>query len=367
MGAALDYDLHGIVGVRLEGAGPAEERTVTRQLGPIRASLAREPDIRIRFVERLDLAYPLRLLGADDAAFGGDAFVVLRGRQKSRARVVLPLDRLGRGLEIVCERGLAAVPHLVAIVNLTALAKGALPLHASAFLWNGVGALATGWAKGGKTEALLAFLGEGASYVGDEWVYLAGDGSRMFGIPEPIRIWDWQLEHVPWLASRLGRGERARLAGLRALSRASARLGAGRSRPAGLARRVRPLVDRQRWVQIPPREVFGPERCTGEAVPGRLFFVASHESGETLVRPADPAEVARRMVFSLGEERADLLSCYRKFRFAFPDRPSPVLEECEERERALLARALGPMEAYEVLHPYPVPIPALFEAMKARF
>jgi len=223
--APVDYDLHGIVGVRLLDAGSAEERLVTRQLGPIRARLDREPDLVVRFTDRLALEGPLRLLGADDVGFGSDAFVVLRGKQKSRARVLLPLDRVGRGGEIVCERGLAAVPHLVAIVNLLALARGALPLHASAFLWNGTGALATGWAKGGKTEALLAFLTEGATYVGDEWVYLAEGGARMFGIPEPIRVWDWQLEHVPWLGRRLPRGERARLAALRALSRVAARIG----------------------------------------------------------------------------------------------------------------------------------------------
>ena len=184
MGEPVDYDLGGIVGVRLLGATPAEERLVTRQLGPIRSRLAREPDLVIRFVERLALAEPLRLLGAEDVGYcAPDAFVVLRGKQKSRARVLLPLDRVGAGLEITCERGRAAVPHLVALVNLTALGRGALPLHASAFLWNGTGVLATGWAKGGKTEALLAFLTEGAAYVGDEWVYLQGDGSRMLFVP----------------------------------------------------------------------------------------------------------------------------------------------------------------------------------------
>ena len=73
---------------------------------------------------------------------------MLRGKRKSRARVLLPLERAGAGCEIVAERGLAAVPHLVALVNLCALAKGALALHASAFTWNGTGVLATGWAKG---------------------------------------------------------------------------------------------------------------------------------------------------------------------------------------------------------------------------
>ncbi len=366
MSATIDYDLRGIVGVRLLDATPAEERLVTRQLGPIRSRLDREPDLVIRFVERLALAGPLRLLGAEDVGYCGDAFVVLRGKQKSRARVLLPLDRVGGRFEIVCERGLAAVPHLVALVNLTALARGALPLHASAFLWNGTGVLTTGWAKGGKTEALLAFLTEGAAYVGDEWVYLAGDGTRMFGIPEPIRVWDWHLEEVPWLAGRVPRGARARLAALRAAAAVTGRIAAGTGRAAGLARRARPLLERQRYVHVPPLEVFGAERCIGEAVPGRLFFVATHESPEVVARPADPAEIAARMVFSLGEERADLLSCYRKFRFAFPERSSALIEGCEALEREMLARALGGLEAYEVLHPYPVPIPALFQAMKER-
>jgi hypothetical protein len=364
---SIDYDLHGIVGLRLEGATPTEERLVTRQLGPIRAPLEREPDLVIRFVERLPLAGPLRLLGADDVGYCGDAFVVLRGKQKSRARVLLPLDQVGGRLEIVCERGLAAVPHLVALVNLTALARGALPLHASAFLWQGIGALATGWAKGGKTEALLAFLPEGAAYVGDEWVYLTGDGSRMFGIPEPIRVWDWQLEEVPWLAGRLRRGERVRLAGLRGVAGALGRISAGHGRAAGLARRARPLLDRQRYVHVPPLSVFGAERCLREAEPGILFFVATHEAQDVIARPIAPDEVARRMVHSLGEERADLLSCYRKFRFAFPERSSSLLDGCEALERERLARTLGGLEAYEVLHPYPAPIPVLFDVMKELF
>ena len=83
-------------------------------------------------------------------------------------------------------RGLPAIPLLVPIVNLTALANGALPLHASAFVHRGTGVVATGWSKGGKTEALLAFSANGARYVGDEWVYVAADGSRVSGIPSPF-------------------------------------------------------------------------------------------------------------------------------------------------------------------------------------
>src|SRR5918997_82180 len=113
-----DFDLHGIVGIRLVGASPGDERAVADQLGPIRTpGLDREPDIVIRFV------------------------------------------------------------------NLTALAKGALPLHAAAFTYRGTGVVVTGWAKGGKTETLLGFMAAGAEYVGDEWVYLDANGRHVHGIP----------------------------------------------------------------------------------------------------------------------------------------------------------------------------------------
>jgi len=193
-----DFDLHGLALVRLAGAAPRDVAAVARQLGPIEAeaTAAREPDVVVRFVDRLETRGPVRLLGVDDAGFTDDAYLVLRGKHKAAVRVQIPLDRLGDRCEVVCERGLAAVPLLLAIVNLRLLATGILPLHATAFVHDGVGMLATGWAKGGKTELLLAFAAHGARYVGDEWVYLDG-GGRMFGVPEPIRLWDWHLDDLP--------------------------------------------------------------------------------------------------------------------------------------------------------------------------
>ena len=66
----------------------------------------------------------------------------------------------------------------MAILNFTLLSKDCVPLHASAFTHQGKGILLTGWSKGGKTEALLAFAQHGARYVGDEWIILSGDGER---------------------------------------------------------------------------------------------------------------------------------------------------------------------------------------------
>ena len=52
---AIEYDLHGIVGLRLINPSPADAEAVARQLGPLQAPLSREPDLRLRYVDRLPL------------------------------------------------------------------------------------------------------------------------------------------------------------------------------------------------------------------------------------------------------------------------------------------------------------------------
>jgi hypothetical protein len=363
----IDYDLHGLTGIRLLNASPGDAAAVTRLLGPIQAPLTGEPDIVIRFVDRLSTSSRIRYLGLDEAGFTDDTFLVLRSKHKARARVQIPFEQIGRQCEIVCERGLPAVPLLLAILNLTVLCKGALPMHASAFTYNGTGVLTTGWAKGGKTETLLAFMANGAEYVGDEWVYLSCDGQRMYGIPEPIRVWDWHLQDLPQYWPLVGRGDRVKLRMLKLVVRLMDRAvsnGLGRgSAPVKLIRRMTPLLKRQLYVQLPPQKLFGQGFGPLVGTPDKIFFVASHETPEVTVQPMDPQEIARRMVFSLQEERMDFMSYYLKFRFAFPEIRNELIERVEELQRERLTQVLADKEAYAVYHPYPVSIPALFNAL----
>ena len=113
----VDYDLHGLAGIRLLDAAPADAAAVTRQLGPIQAPLTREPDIVIRFVDRLQTSSRVRYLGVDDAGFTDDAFLVLRSKHKAQARVQIPFEQIGGQVQIVCESGLPAVPLLIPILN----------------------------------------------------------------------------------------------------------------------------------------------------------------------------------------------------------------------------------------------------------
>src|SRR6266545_3639725 len=334
----VDFDIHGLAGIRLIGASPADAAAVRRQLGPLEGVLDLEPDIVIRFVDRLKTSSRVRFLGLHEAGFTDDAFLILRSKHKSAAKVEVDFTEIGAQTRIVCERGLPAVPLLIPILNLTLLARGVLPLHASAFVHEGTGIVATGWSKGGKTEALLAFTARGAEYVGDEWVYVSRDGARIFGIPEPIRIWHWQLGQLPEYAALIGKREHARL------------------------RAIALLLRRQLHVDVEPQRLFG---SLGQQTArfDRLFLLVSHDASELTVEPIDPLEVARRMVFSLHHERLDFMSYYLKSRFAFPDAVSPVVEAAEELQGKVLARAFAGKRAYVVHHPYPFSLDALFKAM----
>jgi hypothetical protein len=130
---SYDFDLHGIVGIRLLGATRADLATVARQLGPLpRTDLTREPDLTIRFVDRAT-SEPLTYVGLGDTGYNDEGFFVLRGKGAVDAKALIPFADLGKQPQIVCERAMPSVPHLLAFINLTAVARGVLPLHASAF------------------------------------------------------------------------------------------------------------------------------------------------------------------------------------------------------------------------------------------
>ncbi len=362
----VDFDLRQILRIRLIDPSPPDVNTVARQLGlqpqsPSPQSAGHPADIIIRLVDRLERAEPVRYLNIDEIGYTNDAFLILRGKQKTKARVEMPFDQIGSNCEIRCERGLAAIPLLIAVVNFTMLAKGALPIHASAFEYQGKGVLATGWSKGGKTELLLAFMSHGAHYIGDEWVYLTPDGKEMFGIPEPIRLWDWHLQQLPEYQARLSRGERRRLRAVRW----SVRLTGGVwNRWLGrLTGRARALLKHQLHVDVSPERLFRQPADSGSSRLAKVFFVNSHDAPEIMVGPVDPQEIASRMLFSLQYEQMPFSSSYLAYRFAFPERSNGWLAAAPELQRQRLEQFLRRQESYFVAHPYPVDISALYEAV----
>jgi hypothetical protein len=358
-----DFDLHGVVGLRLLDATAADRATVARQIGLTQSPLNRTPDVVIRFVNTIPISGPLRLLGLDTGFSRQPSLVLLARHRAGHGAALIPLHEVGGRCELLCERGLLEIPLLVEILNLTALAKGLLPLHAAAFARGPVGVVVTGWSKGGKTETLLAFMRRGAFFVGDEWVYMTGDGREALGIGHPIRLWDWQLRQLPDYRRKLTRRQRRRLDIIRALLTVHQAVPWANGAPGPLRPldAMGPILERRHGVYVDPVTVFGASRVRSACSFDRLFFVESRSVKSVEVHTVDGAEVADRMRFSLQYERRALVDAYLKFRFAFPRLRNPVLEQAPELEGEALSRIFGAAPAYLVAHPYPVRIEQLWE------
>lgn len=358
-----DFDLQGSVGVRVVGATAKDLAAVVRQIGPSGSRLEREPDIVLRFVDDLPIER-LHWVEYGRTGFTDDGFYFLQSG-KHPARVRIPMDQVGGRCEIVCQRGLRSVPLLMAVITLTALGRGCVPLHASAFEYGGRGILVTGWAKGGKTESLLAFAAEGAEYIGDEWILLTPDG-RMVGIPEVMRVQDWHLSQLPHLRERVPVSRRSFFKGVRAAERAYRSMPdgpLGRLLPRRTLAEALPALRRQLNFQVNPLEVFRPRQRRASVPLDTVFFMVSWDDPAIEVEPADPAGIARRMASSVTYEQSPLLAAYLAFRFAFPERRNDLLERASALQAELIERVLAGRDAYIVRHPYPCLLRGLYEAM----
>ena len=351
----MDLNLHGFAGIRVVGGTDADRAAVETELGPLPRGIEGEPDVVVQFVPRLETG-DLRLIGKNDAGFSDGAFYLLRGRRGARVRTRIPMDAIGGRCEIVCESGGGGVPLLREIVNATALARGAVPVHGAAFEHEGTGALVTGWSRGGKTEALLAFMAQGARYVADEWAYVDADGARVHGTEEPVTLWDWNLDDLPEQRAVVPRRHRLRMRAVRA---ALERDGGG-----SLVRRGVALAERRGSARVEPTRLFGEDACITSCAFDRLFLAASHDKSDVTVEEYDPAAAARQMSACMAFEHRALTEHYLKFRFAFPDRRNETLERLEELYADALVRAFAGKPAYVVAHPYPARIGSLYDAMK---
>jgi len=351
----VDFNIHGRVGIRLINPSPADAAAVAKQLGPMQLPLSQDPDITIRFVNKLPLA-GLRYVEFEGSGFTDEGFFLLKSNKRP-AKVKIDFEQIGSRCEIVCETGLRSVPLLMAILNFTLLSKDCVPLHASAFTHQGKGILLTGWSKGGKTEALLAFAQHGARYVGDEWIILSGDGEKMYGIPENIRLWEWHLDNAPKVRSQVSRQDRFLFRAIHWVE------GLQRLAPVKLLGSALPMLRKQLNVCLKPEVIFGGTQGPFEAKPEKLFLLLSDNDATVRVERADPLTIAHQMSSSVRFEQVTLMEQYLASKFADPSLKSDFIENAHKMQDIMLLRALQGKEAYTVRHPYPVSFEQLYEAM----
>jgi hypothetical protein len=359
--SVVDYDIHGLVGIRLIDPSPKDVSGVSARVGPGR-TLTREPDLTIRFVDEVRPGGPVQWIEPLEIGFTDEGFFLFTGSSGPGPVARLRLDASTRGWEMHCRSGLRTVPLLLPLVDLIMWMKGVFGLHASAFTYKGTGVLVAGWARSGKTTSLLAFMAQGASYIGDDRVYLRVGENDLYGLGQPIALRDSHLRELPRYARIVGRRGRSRLRMFAALDRvASMAAAAGRVDGArGLARRVAGVAA-DASLSIPPQRLFG--ECSFEGKLDKAFLAIAHDRPDVRVEPLDPGRFAERLIFSLRAERLRIWSFYFAFRFAFPDQLRSFIEADDNTETETLAGALELSENYALYHPFPAPVEALRDAM----
>jgi hypothetical protein len=354
----VDYDLHGLAGIRLVDPSPSDVTAVSAWIGTP-AALPEAPDLTIRFVEDLSPDGPVEWIEPHSIGFGDAGLFLYTADSGAAPAGCLRLEGPGPRWELRCRAGRGRVPFLRPLIDLAVSAKEVFALHASAFTYRGSGVVVAGWARSGKTTALLAFMARGAAYIGDDRVYLRAGENRIYGLAQPLALRTTHLAELPRLARTVGRRGRMRLRLCAALERTASR--AARIESFGdLPRRVAGAAS-DASVSVSPDRLFG--ECPLQGRLDKAFLAIAQDSSEVRVDPVEPRHLAERLLFSIRAERLPLWRLYYAFRYAFPDQAEVFGEEAEEAETERLAGALEGTETYALYHPFPAPVQAIHDAL----
>lgn len=359
----MDFDIHGIVGIRLINPSKSDLEVLCGYLGQFKETLDREPDLIFHFKDKLELP-SFTCLGLDSAVYTDEGFYAMSSKENVKIRI--PFDTIGERSEFEVESGFYDIPWLFDIINLAFLKKNYIPMHATAFVYNNVGFLVSGWAKGGKTETLLAFANHGAYYVGDEWVIISGDGKKMYGIPVPICIWEWQFNNIPDLLPKIGLQRKLLYKNIHLLEfvyKTFKKIGLEKSFPSMILSKALPSFKRQLKIRVSPEKIFNGSQLESAKIE-KVILSFSHSDAKYQIEEANPSEIAKRIFISNSFEQIPFLNLYKTYKFAFPGRQNDFLENIDEFQFSLLNNALKNKQTFKVRHPYPFIFEDLFNHIK---
>jgi len=362
----VEIDIYGVVGIRFENISKNEVNSVVNNFPISKSELGREPDIIVRFVDRLKSS-GLIFLGLDFAAFDKDNFYLISDSQE-RKKVSIPFDKIGQKMEIICEKGIKSVPLLNHIINFYLIKNNFIPIHSSGFYFDRKGILVMGWTKGGKTETLLSFANHGAEYVGDEWVVLSKDGSEMYGLPVPVTIWKWQLAYIKNLINNVGLSNKAVFASISMLEsvyKVIGKLRLDKISPFKFLGQGLPYAKKLLKLRKSPEELFKGKIRNGKTNLDVIVLALSHESNEITVRKCEAEEIVNRMIHSNDYEQLPFFEFYKAFQYAFPEKDNEFLNNIRNTHATLLRKALEGKNSFKMSHPYPVSFEVLFSELNS--
>lgn len=362
-----DFNIHNIVTIRAVSEKISDLENISKKFNAFEGTFEDEPDITIHFHQNFDTP-GLIFIGLNNSAFNEKGFYVLsNGRDEIKARI--PFTELGDKCTIDCQSG-DEVPLLNYIINLRILKKNFIPLHASAFRYSGKTAVVMGWAKGGKTETLLAFANHGSEFIGDESLLISADGNQIFSLPSQVTIWKWQFKEIPDLLPKIPFQKKFLFFFVMLMDfiyKSAEKTGLKNFFLFRLIKEGLPAFKRQLFIRERPQDLFEGRIVKGAVKPDRLILILSHNSEEITVSNCEPSEISERMLNSNLYEFSYLLKFYDEFRYAFPGKNNDFIDNLRAHYTTLMKRAFGNIKSYKVLHPYPVSFEKLYDQMKIIF
>ncbi|MBA3404431.1 MAG: hypothetical protein H0U13_07100 [Gemmatimonadaceae bacterium] len=318
---------------------PPRARGVLRSLLGIERRHEGPADIRVRFVERISWSNDQRRAGPD-AVWDGRHF----GVRQPGGWLLIPFADLDEpSYELMCEQGVSGLPILRSLLQIQALRKGFVPVHGSAFLYRGLGFIATGWPRAAKTGMMLAAVDGGGAVIAAENACVDPESLLLFKATEPVRTRAW---HVRQLGSDrlVGANTRTRLLFADRMLEAATRFGVKR----GFLSHVHAAATRRNSVDM----WAGPLRYASSAIRlGAIVFLISTRGGHVSASNSNNRQLAaQRLLLLFEEELIQLSSHYHRYRFLVPSENRSLIDDARTRYQHLLGGLLQRVTCHEVLH-----------------
>lgn len=197
----IDISFNGFVGIRFEGdIPPSAKEYVRKELGHMQVKDLDEPDIIVRFIDRMPIRVP-----PDSEHYFGDGLYILQTHLGTVEVPYYALENFPQSpILIRAERSVSPYFLFTRVVEqfadfIMTTYRGVTFVHASSVSVNGKGAVFAALPHTGKTDLLLGFLLNGwGRFLGDDFTIISQDGT-IYPYPRQLNILHYNVHRYPEL------------------------------------------------------------------------------------------------------------------------------------------------------------------------
>lgn len=354
------FTLGSSLSIMLVNAQERDIRTLKEFLPIVPVEGEAQADLVIRYVDQLS-PEEMNNLGINQFGYTDTDFYILN-RYSGKAEAQISFGEIGTGFEIVCQRGVSKIPLLEELLKIIFLKKGVLSLHATAIQWQGEGTIMLGWARGGKTSALLALTNAGAKFAADDWVLYDLNSEQVFGFPAALSVSASHFQQIPDLSKKKSFSHRVYLRAVKASIFLVKFVGLV-VRKQVLKKLLQKLEEKLR-IDLLPAQIFDEDEIVASVLPDKFILLTNHNSDSIYIEDVSLDDLVEMAYYSNQFDRLRLYQAFLAYQYAFPNQSSSFFEDIEALEKQLLKEAFENKKLYRVVHPYPVPVKMFVETFR---